>query len=102
VSSRCNLSTTCRGGSQIRLQHQSPYHKGKDYLGAHGQAAWEDTTSDLLARFSAEYHSSVPGYMVNGIRKDLVEDSKPQPFVFGVGDHSWIFRIVGKLDPITV
>nr|KAG5692292.1 hypothetical protein BaRGS_007200 [Batillaria attramentaria] len=53
-------------------------------------------------RFSAEYHSSVPGYMVNGIRKDLVEDSKPQPFVFGVGDHSWIFRIVGKLDPITV
>ncbi|KAK7477103.1 hypothetical protein BaRGS_00031689, partial [Batillaria attramentaria] len=31
---------------------------------------------NLLARFSTEFHSSVPGHLVNGIRKDLVGEGE--------------------------
>nr|KAG5693499.1 hypothetical protein BaRGS_006201 [Batillaria attramentaria] len=70
------------------------------------QAAWEDTTF----KFSTEFHSSVPGHLVNGIRKDLVGeggDRVRQPFVFGDvdwnGDHSyWSTRIDGNSIPVGV
>lgn len=65
------------------------------------QAAWADTTF----KYSIAYFASVPGYMLNAVRKDLHE--QVQPFVFADvnwdTDHTyWKITINGTPIPVGI
>nr|KAG5693775.1 hypothetical protein BaRGS_032459 [Batillaria attramentaria] len=78
-------------------------NRAKTILELMEEAAWQDTTF----KYSMEYHASVPGYMVNAVRKDEVQgnDYVRNPFAFGDvnwdGNHSyWRIQIDGTSIPV--
>ncbi|KAK7478926.1 hypothetical protein BaRGS_00029793 [Batillaria attramentaria] len=69
------------------------------------EAAWQDITF----MYSIQYFGSVPGYMLNAVRKDLRQGGSivPQPFVFSDvnwdQDHSyWSIKIDGTFIPVGI